>query len=113
MEQMSLPQDPIPAEELQHALLEVLSRGEISDEDAGALIAELSELEVLRSYPMKPFPKGIIVRDGISIQIILDREGLRGLSKALFDIDRLEKFEYFPYGIVDPQVFVGRAEFRV
>lgn len=113
MNDIALPQDPIPVKEFQQALLQVLSRGEISDEAAREFVVELSGLEVLRRYPVKPFPKGQFVRDGIGLQIVLDREGLRGLSSALFDIARLEKFEYFPYGIIDPQVFLGRVEFRV
>jgi hypothetical protein len=113
MNEMSLPQDPIPIKEFQLALLEVLSRGQISDEAANAFVAEISELEILRSYPIKTFPKGIIWPDGIGIDIILDREGLRGLSRALFDSAHLAKFEYFPYGIINPEVFRGRVEFQV
>lgn len=113
MNEMVVRQDPISAEEFQQALLQVLSDGQISDEAAREFVAELSGLEVLLHYPVKPFPKGILVRDGISLQIVLDRKGLRGLSSALFDVGRLEKFEYFPYGIIDPQVFLGRVEFRV
>lgn len=113
MNEMAVPQDPIPPEEFQQALLQVLSRGDISDDVAREFVAELSDLEVLRNYPIKPFPKGKFGPDGIGLQIILDREGLRGLSSALIDIARLEKFEYFPYGIIDPQVFLGHVEFRV
>lgn len=113
MNEVALPQDPVPLKDFEGALLRYLSSGSISDDHARALVSELSGLDVLRSYPLRPFPKGIIGPDGLGLQLVLDREGLRKLSAALLDAPHLDKFEYFPYGIIDPQVFVSRIEFRL
>ncbi|QOD02622.1 hypothetical protein [Pseudarthrobacter sp. BIM B-2242] len=112
MNEASLPQDPVPWKNVEQSILRALATGGVSDELARGLLEDLSGLDVIRSYPIKPFPYGIINPDGIAVQIVLDRDGVRKLGESLIDIGRLDRFEYFPYGIIDPQIFVGRAEFR-
>jgi hypothetical protein len=112
MTEMSVSQEPQSWKTIEASILRTLSTGGVSDELARGLLEDLSGLEVITSYPLKPFPYGIINPDGIAIQIVLDRDGVRKLGESLLDLGRVDRFEYFPYGIINPQIFVARAELR-
>lgn len=112
MDKVSLPQDPIPVKEFEQSLLKTLALGKIDDKVARQLVTEISSIEVLRQYPVRPFTKGIIAPDGITIRVMLDGDGLATLVKHLAGSKALDRFDFFPYGIINPEVFVGRLDFR-
>lgn len=60
MDNRMFAQDPIPLEDFEASLLKTLALGNINDKVARQLVAEISSIEVLRQYPVRPFPKGIV-----------------------------------------------------
>lgn len=95
----------------EETLLRTLASGTVSDELAKELVAEISSIDALRNNPVKPFPKGVVVLDGIGVDVVLDRDGIRDLTRTLVESKRIDRLEIFPYGIIDPDIFIGRIEF--
>lgn len=43
---------------------------------------------------------------------MLDGDGMAALVKHLAGSKVLDRFDFFPYGIINPEVFVGQLDFR-
>ncbi len=105
-------QHPADQEHLEASLLRTLANGSVSDDLARELVSEISSIESLQVNPIRPFPKGVLTIDGIGVEVVLDKAGVRDLSQVLLDARHVDSIEIFPYGIIDPNIFIGRVGFR-
>ena len=93
-------------ESFEAELLRVLHAGGLAKDDLNELvrIAVTFHREGLR--PVKVFPLGIPVVDGVEIHSILPANGVLALlQKILIETPRTTGVAVFPYGIPNPEMF--------
>src|SRR5574341_2344421 len=92
-------------ERVRNELVEVLKYSGLSKENMKELTRIAAIIQETGIRPIKVFPIGIPVPDGIQIRALLDKETLQSLNKILLDVPRVNGVEVFPRGIPKPDIF--------
>lgn len=106
---VQLPQDPIPIRGIEETLMNTLKFSGLDRHHLSELLKVVTDLGV---KPVKAFPCGIPIPDGLGIDVSLDSKGLGTLVSRLSKIDRIDRLEIFPKGIPYPQIFDARIHIR-
>lgn len=106
-----LPMDPIPFRgvNVEDTLMNALK---FSGLDRNHLSELVSIVKNIGLKPVKVFPYGIPVPDGVGIEVSLNAKGLGALVNRLDKIARIDKIDIFPKGIPYPQMFDAQIRIK-
>jgi hypothetical protein len=101
---ITLPQDPVPARELETHIVRVLQTSGITGDQLNELAKSVAKLNEAGLRPVKVFPKGIPVPDGVGVQAILTMGATERFLELLRDVPEIDEIRLFPKGIPLPDI---------
>lgn len=103
---MSPNNSAVPSDSIEGELVRVLRSGNLDKEYLNELVRAAVTFHKEGLRPIKVFPLGIPVVDGVEIHSVVTAKALAGLlQKILIDSSRTTGVSVFPYGIPNPEIF--------
>jgi hypothetical protein len=88
-----------------------LSSGHLREEQVSELV-DVAAGYSREGWPVKVFPKGTPVPDGLVLHTVFDRDGIEQIVRLLLEQARLDIVKVFPLGTPVPDRFVAEIELR-
>jgi hypothetical protein len=101
---ITLPQDPVPARELEAHVVRILQSGGIKGDSLKELAGAVAKLNQAGLRPVKVFPKGIPVPDGVGVHTFVTPETVGRFFELLREIPQIDEIRLFPKGIPFPDI---------
>ncbi|WP_217912919.1 hypothetical protein [Miltoncostaea marina] len=109
---ISLPQDPVPERELESHLVRTLQAGGLKGDALKQMSKAVAAMNAAGVRPMRVFPKGIVIPDGVRVQTIVGLEGAGRLVDLLRELPQIDEIRIFPKGIPFPDILEAEIGFR-
>ncbi len=96
---------------IEQQIKSILAKSETDDEGVKEITSAIVGLQKSGFKIRRPFPTGIPVPDGIGIKVVCEKSNIKALMK-LMESPRFGGMEFFPFGIINPEVFSGSIQFQ-